>query len=169
MDVLEWLGEAYPEYGLKIEEIYIPSVPVPAKRSKKKSALFAEAFYGRDSKQHGWLKWFALNYLSFMANYEVDIFIPPILGKYGNGAGKVLSKGHSYRAIPGCRFQRADLCGFETLVEVGVTSPQSLVEPLWCYAVKQVIWLPFQNDNIQDEWQNFNFQNRAFILMRKKP
>lgn len=168
-EVLEWLGETYPEYGLKVEEILVPSIPAPSKRSKRKSALFENAFYGRDSKQHGWLKWFSLNYLSFMADFEVEIYIPPVLGKYGNGAGRVLPKGHIYRAVPGCRFQRADVCGFDTLIEVGVTSPQSLVEPLWCYAVKKVIWLPFQSENIQDEWQDFSYQNRGFLLMRCSP
>ena len=39
-DVLTWLKEAYPEYGLKIQEIKIPSVLAPAKRSKKKFELF---------------------------------------------------------------------------------------------------------------------------------
>lgn len=165
-EILKWLGETYPEYGLKIQEILIPSVPAPSNRSKRNCGLFKDAFYGRDSLQHGWLKWFSLNYLSFMANYEVEIFIPPVLGRYGNGAGRVLPKGHSYRAIPGCRFQRADLCGFDTLIEVGVTSPQALVEPLWCYAVKKIVWLPFQNGNIHEEWQDFSYQNKAFLLMR---
>lgn len=168
-EVQEWLSRAYPEYGIKIREIVIPSAPAPSKRSKKKSQLFEGAFYGRDSRQHGWLKWFALNYLSFLAEYEVEVFIPPNLGKYGNGAGKILPKGHTYRAIPGCRFQRADVCDFETLIEVGVTSPQSLVEPLWCYAVKNVIWLPFQNENIHEEWQDFDARNRAFLLTRSRP
>ena len=104
-----------------------------------------------------------------MAEFEVEVFIPPVLGKYGNGAGKVLPRGHSYIAVPGSRFQRADVCGFDTLIEVGVTSPQSLVEPLWCYAVKKVIWLPFQTESIQDEWQDFSLQNKAFLLMRSKP
>ena len=125
-EVIEWLRTAYPEYGLKIQEIYIPSEVAPKKSSKRKFEIFQQAFYGRDSRQHGWLKWFAINYLSLLAEFEVEIFIPPVLGKYGNGAGKVLPKGHSYRYIPGCRFQRADVCGFDTLIEVGVTSPQSL-------------------------------------------
>lgn len=168
-EVIEWLRKAYPEYGLKIREIYIPSVKAPERSSKRKFELFQQAFYGRDSRQHGWLKWFAINHLLLMAAFEVDIFIPPILGKYGNGAGKVLPRGHSYRAIPGCRFQRADVYSFDTLVEVGVTSPQSLVEPLWCYAVKEVIWLPFQTENIQSEWEEFNIKNRALLFMRGKP
>lgn len=172
MDVAEvgaWLGAAYPEHPVKVAEVFVPSVKPPSRRSAESYALFEQAFQGRSSRQHGWLKWFAFNWLAHEAQFEAEIFVPPVLGKSSiNERGKVLQRGHRYRATPGCRFQRADVVCFDRLAEVGVTSPQSLIEPLWCYAVNEVIWLPFQSLETHEDWLDFSAVNVGFSLRRAK-
>lgn len=169
-DVFEQLRDAYPDYPVKINEIEIPCVKQPERRARKKTELFIKAFYGRDSKQHGWLKWFAINYLGISCvDYEVELLLPyNKLGKWGNGSGKVLPKGHQWREVPGWRFQRADVCGCDVVIEVGNTYSRSLIEPLWSYAVKKTIWLPFQFENIHDDWTNFDHVNKAFLIERDR-
>jgi hypothetical protein len=166
-DVVAWLTSAYPNYGVNVCEIAIPCTPQPQQRALKRFADFKAAFRGKDSRQHGWLKWFAFNWLLPGSEYEVDLFLPDALGRStANYRGRVLSRGHQYGSRIGWGFQRADVVSFERLVEVGVTSPRSLVAPLWSYAVREVVWLPFQRDDIHAEWQDFTRMNAAFRITR---
>lgn len=167
-EVQAWLSCVYPTYPVRVSEVQIPSVERPPDRTRARVRAFEEAFRGRCSRQHAWLKWFALNWLAANGSYEVDVFIPPTLGKWGQRErGKVLPRGHRYRELPGWRFQRADIVCFDTLVEVGVTSASSLVEPLWSYAVREVLWLPFQSEQIDEDWLDFSFESKAFRLNRR--
>jgi hypothetical protein len=148
--VVTWLTSVYPNYGVNVCETVIPCTPQPQRRASKRYADFQQAFRGRDSRQHGWLKWFAFNWLSAGSEYEVGLFLPDVLGRSSeNYRGRVLSRGHQYRSCIGWRFQRADVVSFDRPIEVGITSPQSLVAPLWSYAVREVVWPPFQTGDIR--------------------
>lgn len=164
------LLQEFPRFPVRVERVELPSAR-PPRRNAKAHFWFEQAFEGGQGKQHGWLKWFALRWLcrgNFgAADYEVEVFIPSVLGKpHGNFRGKVLPKGHRYRWSPGVRFQRADVAYFDRIVEVGVTSGQSLVEPLWCYAVKEAIWLPFQIEDIHADWQDFSREVSGLRVFR---
>ena len=165
-EVEDWLEKAYPTYPTVVNELLIDCIPAPAKRQRKLRSLFDSAFYGRDSVCHGWLKWFAMNKLNNCARYEVQVLIPEELGRLGNGRGRILPKGHRWFVPPGWRIQRADVCNIETLIEVGVTSPRSLVEPLWCYVVKEVIWVPYTRQNLNKPWENFEQEVSAYSIKR---
>jgi hypothetical protein len=168
--VRDWLGAAYPHWPLTVERVRLPAPAAPRSGRRREQRAFAAAFdYAR--RHHGWLKWFARKRLGRRAQYEVDVLLPPELGWRGRWAGRLLLRptelGWGDFSMLGWTVIRSDVAAPGVLAEVGITSPRSLVEPLWGFAVNRVLWLPYPPAaSLRDDWSDFDAQVCGFVLRR---
>lgn len=177
--VVRWLRDAYPFWPVKITPISTSPVPAPGKRSRS-WGQFNRAFTGRASLQHSWLKWFALNHFALQAEYEVEVWLPNVLGvsgsRYSGTRGQILvdiGRRGPVRStrVPGHYWLdgtivRADVANYDCIAEIGVTSPRALVEPLWSYAAKEVLWFPFQCEEREEHWTDFDRMCGGYRIQR---
>lgn len=189
-EVEAWLLESYPAWPIRARQFSIRAYP-PPKKGDHNYSYYKRAFSGGTSRLHGWLKWFAYCHLKQCGEYEVELWIPPVLGRTRSQGsrfkGRVLLEHtapglfrrnindfldevyifyHQYPVDQRGRFLRADVAGVDRTYEVGATSPTSIVEPLWSYAVRRVTWIPFPIMDINTDWTDFSVSCTAFSLER---
>ena len=169
-----------------IKEIEITPTLYPHEDDKEHRKLFESCFGKGESKHHGYLKWFAYNYIKENAInlisqkivMEVNLFLPTNIPfwetRSGFGIteyGRILEKEEDVMMYCGSKkvayLQEADLALriAPIIVECGVTSTMSLTWPLTTSAVSKIIWLPYQNnENRRAEWVDFKTPLKAFEI-----
>lgn len=177
--VKSWIETARPQFPVHISEIDIAPVPPPKTSQKIYSQVFSDAFENSDSKQHGFLKWFAL--MRFLVDvipqqrksmyqefwrYEAKIVIPPRYGEAKSAKGGILPKGN-ISSVHG-RVIRADVVANGFSIECGVTRAENLIDPIACEAVKKTIWIPFVGIDQNEDWSDFESKIPAYQISRAK-
>lgn len=167
-ELASWLHADYAAWPVTVQAIELLPVREPLKRRRREHADFRDAFTDNASVQHAWLKWFVMAHARANAQYEVNVWLPSVLGKYNRGRsgsrGQIMLRHKglpSPRQFPGRYWEdgthiRADVAGDDWTAEIGVTSARAIVEPLWSYAAKKVIYVPFQDREIGTHWSSFD-------------
>ncbi|VGO11834.1 hypothetical protein PDESU_00381 [Pontiella desulfatans] len=177
--VKQWIETACPQFPVNIKEINIDPVPPPRANHKVYSEIFRDAFDKSESRQHGFLKWFALmRFLSVVIpqqrksmyqefwNYETEIVIPPRTGDRRSPKGSILPK--EYKGVAYGRIIRADVVADGHSIECGVTRAENLIDPIACKVVEKTIWIPFVGVDQNTDWSDFESKIPAYQFSRAK-
>lgn len=182
-DLKEWVQPLHPNIPINVREVEISCIPPPDRKDRKLSALYKECFSGRESKHHSFLKWFALNW-SYrrksdlrMASWcgsplEVPLVLPGYFDektKYGrrirgNFGRELIVWPSDKLLVPDIYCHGKDLC-----IECGQTTPLSLIAPLYTFAVKATIWVPYPHDEIDTDWPSFDETVSGYKFTRQQP
>jgi len=168
-----------------IDEISITPTRPPEDESVTKFKLFRSCFGKKETKHHGYLKWFALCFLESVIKQQIQIdfileanaYLPnkeywkhTILKSYSRILQKKedVNLEHSY--IHSGWIQEIDVAAIvrPPLIECGATSPMSLVLPLTTGLAPVVYWLPFSvpagKEYRNAEWEDFSSPLKAFKI-----
>lgn len=176
--VKQWLETAQSAFPINVVETSIAPIRPPQTKQKLLYKIFTDAFDDAESKQHGFLKWFAL--MGFLRRdvipqqykaiykdfwyYEAHIEIPPQLGNKKKGKGCVRPKGFRFPAYG--RIIRADVIAGEYSIECGITRAENLIEPIACDVVGQTMWIPFVGNDQNEDWTDFESKIPAYQISR---
>lgn len=177
--VLNYVEDYYEGHNLKfvVKEIEVP----PIRESEEDLDIFNSCFGKRETKHHGYLKWFAYNFVknTYLERikpkflFEKSMYLPDKSEEENSIAkryGRILEEKEdvAVTVFDMAWTQKVDfvLSIKPIIVECGVTSDMSLAMPLETKAVEEIIWLPYP-DGKQDrnnDWEDFKTQLKAFSI-----
>jgi hypothetical protein len=172
-----------------VTEMQIQPTSIPSKLDKEHFKQFKSCFGSNESLHHGYLKWFALNFLKEIIKEKVDIdyiieassYIPN--NKYWmrsgyKSYGRVLRKReaiefgqhYNHTGQPEHWIQEIDAAAIvrSPIIECGATSTMSLALPLTTGMASVIYWLPFttpeKKEHRSKEWEDFETPLKAFEI-----
>lgn len=183
-DLVEWVQQVHPNLPINVQEIQVPCVEPPAKTNRKLYKIYQDCFSNRETKHHSYLKWFALNWsyktergLKELHNnrwsgLEVPLYLPRYRDRATKYGGRLRGKfdrdyfmwPEDKKLIPDVYCRGKDLC-----IECGQTNPVSLMAPLYTFAVKATVWIPYPYDNEKSVWPSFGEKIPGYKFTRQQP